>query len=270
MTGCSLPDREFFENLYRSYNRYEYIHPDPLEFIYKFHDDSDREVVGLIASSLAYGKVSQILKSVDHILNVIGENPRIFLEKTPVNKLLKLFDGFKHRFTDGSEVGILLTGIKGVIKEYGSLEACFLKGLSVEDSSTADALCRFVQELSAKAEGEMPSLLPCPSRGSACKRLHLYLKWMARKDDVDPGCWKSLSPALLVMPVDTHVHNVCTRLGITSRKAADSRTAIEITVFFRTIEPSDPVKYDFAITRPGIWNGHGPCETYEYNHLAGG
>ena len=102
-----------------------------------------------------------------------------------------------------------------------------------------------------------------PSAGSACKRLNLYLKWMIRNDQVDPGCWKKIPPSKLVMPLDTHIFRICSNLGITKRKSADMKTALEITSFFRSINPEDPIKYDFALTRPGIWNGRIPDECRE-------
>ena len=100
-------------------------------------------------------------------------------------------------------------------------------------------------------------LLPSPSAGSACKRLNLFLRWMVRQDNVDPGGWDSVSPAKLIIPLDTHMHRIGRRLGLTPRRQADLRTAIEITEGFRGICPSDPVRYDFALTRLGIRRDEG-------------
>lgn len=96
------------------------------------------------------------------------------------------------------------------------------------------------------------NLLPRPSRGSACKRLFLYLRWMVRKDSVDPGGWTRVSPSRLVVPLDTHMGSACRRLGLVIRKTDDLKAALEATESFRRLRPDDPVRYDFALTRPGI------------------
>ena len=94
--------------------------------------------------------------------------------------------------------------------------------------------------------------MPWPSRGSACKRLNLYLRWMIRSDEVDPGGWSGVHPRKLIVPLDTHMHRIGREWGFTRRKAADMKTALEITEAFRSINELDPVKYDFALTRTGI------------------
>jgi hypothetical protein len=61
-------DANALEALYKRYNRRAFVHPDPLEFLYDYPAVEDREIVGLIAASLAYGRVAQILKSVSSVL----------------------------------------------------------------------------------------------------------------------------------------------------------------------------------------------------------
>ena len=100
--------------------------------------------------------------------------------------------------------------------------------------------------------GSLPFLLPFPEKGSACKRLNLFLRWMVRKDRVDPGGWDGVPASKLIVPLDTHMYGITRGLGFTERKSADLRTAIEATAAFRKIAPRDPVRYDFALTRPGI------------------
>ncbi|MCK4410112.1 MAG: DUF2400 family protein, partial [Candidatus Eisenbacteria sp.] len=109
----------------------------------------------------------------------------------------------------------------------------------------ADASC-----VAAGVEGACP--LPDPARGSACKRLHLFLRWMVRSDDVDPGGWDAVPASKLIVPLDTHMHRFSLLLGLTDRKQANGRTALEITRAFRSFSPDDPVKYDFSLTRLGI------------------
>ena len=95
-------------------------------------------------------------------------------------------------------------------------------------------------------------LVPSPAGGSACKRLFLFLKWMVRRDDVDPGGWTLLSPADLIIPLDVHMFRLCSALGLTARKSPDLKAALEVTEVFRSVLPSDPLKYDFVLTRFGI------------------
>lgn len=237
--------------LYETLNRREFVHPDPLEFLYHYDHPIDREIVGLVASGLAYGGVKQILKSVSSALQRMP-SPRDFLLESSKESLLSAFEGFKHRFTTGAELATMLYGIKRVIERDGSLHACFLRGMDPEDDSVVPALSKFVGELSAVFDGRPRSLLPSPLAGSACKRLNLYLRWMVRNDDVDPGGWDGVPTSKLLAPVDTHMHNLSLRLGLTRRKQANLRTAFEITEAFKAIAPDDPVKYDFCLTRLGI------------------
>lgn len=243
---------EALEHLYEKYNRHEFIHPDPLEFLYCYDNLRDREIAGLVASSLAYGRVSQILKSISIVLEKMAPSPSRFLEEASMKSLLHIFSDFKHRFTTGDELAVMLFGAKRIITKYGSLHACFKSSLGNETDTIRPALTSFVKELRAGFNAENNSLLPSPEKGSACKRLNLFLRWMVRNDSVDPGGWDDVSPARLIVPLDTHLHRICLILGLTKRKQADMKTAIEITDSFRMINQHDPVRYDFALTRLGI------------------
>ncbi|HQI00109.1 MAG TPA: TIGR02757 family protein [Deltaproteobacteria bacterium] len=244
--------RMILQEIFRRYHRPEFISPDPLEFLLRYDDPLDREIVGLIASSLAYGRVSQIIKSVDGVLKKIGGFPRAFLEGAGETMLKEIFSGFKHRFTTDSELVDLLLGAQRAVRRYGSLEACFLAGLSRGDETTVPALSAFAREIRIRPGDGYSSLIPQPTKKSACKRLHLFLRWMVRSDEIDPGVWTGVSPAKLIVPLDTHMHRICRSLDMTSRAQADMRTAREITEGFRRISPEDPVRYDFSLTRLGI------------------
>jgi uncharacterized protein (TIGR02757 family) len=228
------------------------VHPDPLEFLYGYESVEDREIAGLLASALAYGRVTQILRSVGVVLDELGRSPAAFVAGSSTRHLSRAFPGFKHRFTAGEELGALLVGVKRALEEHGSLNACFLQGMSRGDETVVPALCRFTTELSGKAPRSCDFLLPDPKRGSACKRLNLFLRWMVRRDRVDPGGWKGVPRSRLVVPLDTHMYKVGRALGFTARKSADLRAALEITRGFGRIVPDDPVRYDFALTRLGI------------------
>jgi len=239
------------EELYRKYNRREFISPDPLQFLWDYSDLRDREIVGLISSSLAYGRVAQILKSVSAVLQRM-EKPFPFVAHSSFEKMKKAFHGFKHRFTTGEEIAGMLYNARRAIERHGSLEDCFAAGIGRANGAMLPAISEFVKELRLNGRDYADYLLPCPSRGSACKRLNLFLRWMVRKDDVDPGVWKKIPASMLIIPLDTHMDNICRSLGITKRRQANMKTAVEITEYFKEINPDDPVKYDFALTRLGI------------------
>ena len=244
--------RELLERLYARYNRREFVHPDPLEFLYRYDSPGDREIAGLVAALLAYGNVRQILRSVEAALDRMGASPRSFVLGASGRRMRDAFYGFRHRFTSGRDVARLLLGARRVIGRYGSLGECFRSHMRASDGTVLPALTRFVKELAFGFRFDHAGFLPSPDGGSACKRLNLYLRWMVRTDEVDPGGWDGIPRSMLVVPLDVHMHRFALRLGLTERRQADMKTALEITGAFRAIEPDDPVKYDFAITRFGI------------------
>ena len=246
---ASSRSKERLEALYFAYNRRCYVHPDPLEFLYDFRDPLDVEIVGFIASSLAYGNVKQILRSVSLVLTRMGPCPSAFLLNSPFNRIAETFTDLKHRFTTGQDLARLLWGVRRVIERHGSLQKCFSCRLHRNDHNVIPALSAFVENIFPDG---CDFLIPAPGKGSACKRLNLFLRWMVRRDDVDPGGWEGVPPSKLLVPLDTHMHRIAITLGLTKRKQADLRTAIEITEAFRKLSPSDPVRYDFVLTRFGI------------------
>lgn len=241
--------RSVFEDIYRDYNKRVYVSPDPLQFLYDYSAASDVEVVGLIASSLAYGKVTQILKSVGTVLNALGQHPAAYLASCDGEELRLKLGGFVHRFTDEDAIVAFLSCIGGILKHGGTLEDMFL---SHYDGDMWVAVEGFASELMACGGQKDMFLLPRPSKGSACKRLALFLRWMVRCDEVDLGVWDRIKPETLFVPLDTHMFQICSNLGLCTRKSADGRAAQEITENFRIVCPSDPVRYDFAMTRFGI------------------
>ena len=241
------------ESLYGGLTLRRYVSPDPLEILYGYTDPADQAVSGLIASCLARGRVRSIVSSARSLLTPMAK-PSAFLADSTKRDLELLCSGFRHRFTDGGEMASFLWGIRGAIRIHGGLEALFRRGLQACRSATTvlPALEAFVGEMRRLAGSRCPTLLPSPEEGSACKRLHLWLRWMVRRDAVDPGPWKGIPPSLLVIPLDTHMFRICASLGFTSRRQAGGKTALEITEAFRAIRPDDPVRYDFCLTRMGI------------------
>ena len=246
------PHADALEALYGRLNRRRYVEPDPLQFVYGWADVRDREVTALVAATLAYGRVGQIVRSVADVLERLGDSPSERVRGASPRRLRRDLAGFVHRFSTGDELACLLTAAGRLGREFGSLGACLAAGLDQRDETVLPALRRFAARLAEAAPGPCGHLLADPSRGSACKRWHLMLRWLVRRDEVDPGGWDAVSPARLIVPLDTHMHRLTRRLGATRRKAADERTAVEVTAAFRRIAPHDPARYDFALTRLGI------------------
>ena len=243
--------RGFFDELYDVYTRREYVPPDPVEALYVYDDPRDREIAGLVASCLAYGRAASISKSVAKILGPLSLYPREALLSLGKGDLCRLYSGFRHRFTSGDAMAALLSGATNVVREFGTLGACF-RSMFGESGELEGAAGAFVREIRRAGGLEDAFLLPDPADGSACKRLFLYVKWMVRRDAVDPGGWDDIPAYSLMMPVDTHIFHIGRELGFTTRSQADLRTCREITNAFAKISPEDPTKYDFCLSRFGI------------------
>ena len=249
------------------YERFDiaFLSTDPLEFVHRYDNDADREVAGLITSSLAYGRVDGIKRSVGRVLSVMGKSPARFAASFDPERDAGLFSGFIHRFNDGRDVACLIYYAGQMIRDSGSIGAFFMRGYDAKEKNVKGALVRFVDgvfSLDSSAiygRTKLPPkagvrfFFPSPSDGSPCKRLNLYLRWMVRRGDkLDFGIWKGVDTGKLVMPLDTHVARISRNIGLTKRANADWRMAEEVTDALKELDPRDPVKYDFAICRLGI------------------
>jgi uncharacterized protein (TIGR02757 family) len=236
------------ERLYGLYNKAHYIDPDPLMFLHRYPAVEDREIAGLIAATLAFGRVKQICASVERALAIMSPSPRAFLEASAPARVDRAFAGFRHRYVTGGHLAALLTGIRGLLAVHGSLDKAFAAGLKAGDATVLPALTLFTERLNCPGN----PLVSSPAKGSACKRLHLYLRWMVRHDDVDPGGWTHVSPRQLVIPLDTHMARLSRQLRFTRRRSPGAAMALDVTAWFRRRLPDDPVKFDFTLTRFGI------------------
>ncbi|MDR2592079.1 MAG: TIGR02757 family protein [Chitinispirillales bacterium] len=254
------------ESIYRRYHHPRYLGLDPLVCVRRFGDNESREAVGLFSAALAYGRVEIIVRNINLLIDdVMGGDPVSFIRKTTYKEKLKALAGFKHRFNDGEDVAALLEAVKIITSRYGSLGGCFSGCLKRSGGQFKPALTLFTDELKevltknvSTNNAVRPSfeyLIPSPTRGSACKRMALYLRWMIRKDDgIDLGVWKDIPPSILLVPVDTHVAQIARHYGLTTRNAADWKMAEEITSALRKFDPDDPVRYDFSLCHAGMIN----------------
>ncbi len=252
----------WLERMYGECNRLERLKRDPLAVVLGFKDVRDREIAGLICSTLAFGKVDLILDACSRALAPLGPHPASSLKSMNVSDIETTWASFQYRFCFPRDMIALMKAVRAGIGRHGSLQAMFLSH-GAGGPSLVGALGGFVRELRgipASPQGcpaIRQNLLPDPADGSACKRLLLYLRWMVRKDDIDPGGWGEVSPARLIVPLDVHMARLCRdKLGfLPKRKGPASPTlkeALEATRRFAVYSPEDPVKYDFALTRLGI------------------
>jgi uncharacterized protein (TIGR02757 family) len=232
----------------------------------RFDDAEDREIVGLLAAGLAYGRVASIRGSLLDLLDRLGPRPARFVDSFEPGRDAGRFDGFVHRFTRGRDIALLLHLVRQAKERSGSLEAFFVEGDPAPASDTLgpalDAFGARMFALDARPffpDGAVPRrngarwLVPVPGGGSACKRSCLFLRWMVRPDDgVDCGVWTSLSPSRLVLPLDTHLLRVVRALRWTRRKSPSWAMALEATAKLRLLDPADPIRFDFALSRLGI------------------
>ena len=243
------------DNLYQKYNHSQFVPPDPLQFVYKYSEPADMEIVALLSAALAYGRVGQIAKSLTNLFAIMGKSPAGFTANFSKKDSLKLAD-FKHRFNTGQDIAGLLAILKKAMKKSGSLEKFFLIGYDPNAPDIIPALSDFIARLLSLGRGPnaktIKYLLTNPADRSCCKRMFLFLRWMVRDDEVDCGLWKSVDKAKLIIPVDVHIGRLCKILGFHNNKTMSLKTAIKITEGFKKISPKDPTKYDFALSRIGI------------------
>jgi uncharacterized protein (TIGR02757 family) len=279
--------KSILDNLYNARST-THLANDPLSFCHRYDDPMDREVVGIIASSLAYGNVKIILRNLRSVFDAMGPSPRRFVEKFEPESGMRLFRGFKHRFNDGRDLCALLLAARTMIEESDSIGEYFLGCYDPEAEDMTPTLVEFTASVLAldysevfctreiPADSRFPFFFPSPLSGSACKRLCMFLRWMIRPaDGIDLGLWKEIPPAKLIIPVDAHIMRISSFLGFTSRRQADWRTAREITAALRAFDPEDPVKYDFSLCHLGISEGcngrnREVCLTCAISNVCGG
>lgn len=246
----------------------EHLANDPLSFCHRYRDPLDREVVGFIAASFAYGNVKIIRRNLESIFAPMGESPRRFVERFDPERDGRLYAGFKHRFNDARDLCALLVACRVMLRKAGSIEGWFLRFHPPGATDVTEALTGFSASLKGldlsavfgaegiPADSYFEFFFPSPASGSACKRLCMFLRWMVRPaDGIDLGIWSGVDPAQLVIPVDAHIQRICRLLGFTQRRQADWRMAREITAALRGLDPHDPVKYDFPLCHLGISEG---------------
>ena len=235
------------------------LEPDPLQFPHLFKDEKDIEVMAFIASVFAYGNVRQIINSLNKFLVIAKNQPFIFIKNFEITDKSASTISFIHRFYSSKDILQLFQLLKINYGEYGSLKNLFLIGYSSSDENVKNGITNFSKYFLDKAKNEfghvsrgLAFMFPLPEKGSACKRMNLFLRWVVRKDELDFGLWTEIPTSKLIIPVDTHVARICRKLKLTKRKNVSWKMAEEITENLKKFDADDPVKYDFAICHIGM------------------
>lgn len=253
------------DGLYDSFNMPDSA-VDPIQLVRRYVRADDVEVVAFCAAGLAFGRVASVMQSIGRLLDVMGDRPAAFVRAfDPVRDGVGLRT-FVHRWIRGVDVVALLWVLRQMLEWSGSLEAFFLEGDEGGDDvrEALDSFSRRAMALDLRAAyGKVPArpgvayFFPRPSIGSACKRMNLFMRWVVRRDALDLGVWTRVSPSRLIVPLDTHVIRVGRCLKLTRYTSPGWPMALDITQALRTLDPLDPVKYDFSVCHLGMMNACG-------------
>lgn len=248
------------EALYERYHHSIYRDRDPVAVVWAYQDAADQEVAGLWAALFAWGRREVALQKVRLLLQAAGPHPGAFLREGQPLQV-----SFRHRTWNSADIAALWEALAHLQRRYGRLEAFFYpyrhrweEGIAAFQEailSRAPALRRHIGYLRA---------------GSASKRLQLWLRWMVRRDAIDPGPWEGFSPAVLFLPVDIHVARWAWTWGLLARPAATWSQVRALTDFFRTLCPEDPLRYDFALVTAGAIAHSGESSfSTSFSHFSG-
>jgi uncharacterized protein (TIGR02757 family) len=254
------------DDLYRTFD-----HPDaasdPVHIVRRYTAPDDREVVGFCAAALAFGRVASVLQSIESLLAVMGPHPAAFVRSFDVARSRAHLDPHVHRWIRGRDLVALMLILQRMLQEAGTIERFFAAGddpASPNIGPALDAFCARALDVNlTPAYGRVPRrpgvcyFFPRPSSGSACKRLNLFLRWMVRRDGIDPGLWTRVSPSRLIIPLDTHVIRLGRCLRLTRYRTPSWKMAAEITSSLRALDAADPVRYDFSLCHVGMMGACG-------------
>jgi uncharacterized protein (TIGR02757 family) len=244
----------FLEEKYLRYNNPSFIEYDPISIPHSFTGLRDREVSGFLTAAIAWGRRDLILRSSRMLLERMDNEPFEFIISAGEEELDRL-SGFVHRTFNGSDCTYFIRGLRHIYSQFSSMEDVMLEGMA-ETGSLRDGLSHlrsvfFSLPHASRNEKHFADI----TGGAAGKRLNMFLRWMVRKDNngVDFGIWKKIDQASLYIPLDLHSGNTARHLGLLTRNMNDWKAVEELTEVLRSFDPSDPVKYDFALFGLGVF-----------------
>lgn len=243
----------FLDQKVEQYNTLSFIDSDPIQIPHLFTKKEDIEIAAFLTSTIAWGQRKAIIKNGRKWMQLMDNSPYDFIMNHNL-KDLKRLSSFKHRTFQFTDTVCFLNALQNIYKKHKGLEAVFKTDTAEKDMQ--GAILRFRNIFfSITYEKRTEKHLAHPARGSAAKRLNMFLRWMVRKDKngVDLGLWNKISPSQLSCPLDVHSARVARKLGLLSRKQNDIKSVMELDRRLRTLDAKDPVKYDFALFGLGVF-----------------
>jgi uncharacterized protein (TIGR02757 family) len=249
--------KEFLDEKTLQYQQPEFLDTDPIQVPHAFVRKEDREVAGFLTATIAWGNRQSIIRSARNMMALMDDSPYDFTMEATVKDLEKL-KPFVHRTFNGHDLVFFIKGLRHLYREYGGMESLFERYADAEGMQGAISRVRahfFEPGHLQRTEKHFSD----PSRGSAAKRINMFLRWMVRPalSGVDFGLWTGISPARLSCPLDVHSGKVARALGLLQRKQNDARAVAELDAALRKLDPEDPVKYDFALFGLGVFEQFG-------------
>jgi TIGR02757 family protein len=239
--------REFLEEKYDHYNRRSFIERDPVSIPHLFTKKEDIEISGLLSATISWGNRKSIIANARRLMAFMDDNPFEFVKDHSPRDLVT-FRKFVHRTFNGRDCVFFIRSLRNIYTHHGGLESAFRTPAGNETVFENIMAFRKIF-LSVPHESRSEKHISNPARKSSAKRLCMFLRWMVRKDkrSVDFGLWNEILPSQLCLPLDVHTGNVSRKLGLLKRKQNDWTAVEEVTATLRRMDPSDPVKYDFAL-----------------------
>ena len=247
--------KDFLDSKYNQYNNPGFINSDPVSIPHLFTKKEDIEIMGFWASMLAWGQRVTIINKSKQLIELMDGTPHDFIMNHSEHDL-KPFLKFRHRTFNDLDTLYFMSFFRHFYEKHKSLEEAFLYPEMDKSEDVGKAISLFHKTFFAleHAPGRTRKHVSTPEKNSACKRINMFLRWMVRKDNngVDFGIWNNIKPSQLICPCDLHVDRVARSLGLIKRPKTDWLTAVELTNNLKTFDPTDPVKYDFALFGIGI------------------
>ncbi len=245
--------KDFLDAKFEEYNNIKFIESDPVQIPHTFSEKEDIEISGFLTAIIAWGNRKMIIRNAERMMDLMGNSPYDFIMEHREHHLETL-EGFVHRTFNATDLKFFIHSLKNIYQNHGGLEKVFAK--NAESDSLQNSIHHF-KKLFFEIDHPHRSQkhISDPLKGSAVKRINMYLRWMVRNDQkgVDFGLWKSISPSQLSCPLDVHSGNVARKLGLIHRKQNDSKALYELDINLRKLDPDDPVKYDFALFGLGVF-----------------
>ncbi|THD33811.1 MAG: TIGR02757 family protein [Flavobacterium johnsoniae] len=253
MTDTEL--KAFLNEKVELYNNPDFIESDPIQIPHAFSIKEDIEIAGFLSSIIAWGNRKMIINNSKKMMELMGNSPYDFI-MTHQDYQLERLENFVHRTFNGQDFISFIKALQNIYINHSGLETVFLKnqkGDSMQESIHEFKKIFFEIEHLQRTQKHISD----PLNNSAAKRINMFLRWMVRQDKkgVDFGIWKTISPSALSCPLDVHSGNVARKLGLLHRKQNDAKALAELDLQLRKLDPSDPVKYDFALFGLGVFEG---------------